>query len=49
MLVAQSCPTLCDSMDYSPADSFVRRILQAQILGWVAIVFFCTEYIPPFV
>ena len=31
---AQSCPTLCDSMDYT-----VRGILQARILEWVAIPF----------
>ena len=32
--VAQSCPTLCDSMDYT-----VHGILQARILKWVAIPF----------
>ena len=32
--VAQSCPTLCDPMDYT-----VRGILQARILKWVAILF----------
>ena len=37
MLVAQSCLTLCDSMDCSPPDSSVHRILQARILEWVAI------------
>ena len=31
--VAQSCPTLCDSMD------LVHRILQARILEWVAFPF----------
>ena len=35
-LVTQSCPTLCDSMDCSPAGSSVHRILQAGILEWVA-------------
>ena len=30
--VAQSCPTLCDPMDYSPPDSSVHGILQARIL-----------------
>ena len=30
--VAQSCPTLCDPMDYT-----VREILQARILEWIAI------------
>ena len=37
MLVAQSCPTLCDPVDCSPPGSFVHGILQARILGWVAI------------
>ena len=31
----QSCPTLCDPMDYSPPDSSVHGILQARILEWV--------------
>ena len=35
-LVAQSCPVLCDPMDYSPPGSSVHRILQARILEWVA-------------
>ena len=35
-LVAQSCPTLCNHMDCSPPGSSVRGILQARILGWVA-------------
>ena len=34
MLVAQSCPTLCDPMDCSPPGSSVYRILQARILEW---------------
>ena len=33
--VAQSCPTLCDPMDY-----IVHGILQARILKWVAFPFF---------
>ena len=37
--VAQSCPTLCDPVDYSPPDSSVHGILQARILEWVAISF----------
>ena len=37
MLVAQSCPTLCDSMDCSPPGSSVRGILQARILERAAI------------
>ena len=40
VLVAQSCPTLCDPMDYSPSDPSVHGILQARILEWVAIPFF---------
>ena len=32
--VAQSCPTLCDSMDYSPPGSSVHGILQARILEY---------------
>ena len=39
MLVAQSCPTLCDPMDCSPPGSSVHGILQARILEWVAITF----------
>ena len=37
VLVAQSCPTFCDSMDYSPPGSSVHGILQERILEWVAI------------
>ena len=33
----QSCPTLCDPMDYSPPSYSVHGILQARILQWVAI------------
>ena len=36
VLVAQSCSTLCNPMDYSLPGSSVRRILQARILEWVA-------------
>ena len=32
----QSCLTLCDPMDYSPPGSSFHGILQARILGWVA-------------
>ena len=35
-LVAQSCLTLCDSMDCSLPGSSVHRILQVRILEWVA-------------
>ena len=37
--VAQSCPTLCDSVDCSLPGSSVHGILQARILEWVAISF----------
>ena len=37
--VAQSCPTLCDPMDYSLPDSSVHGIFQARILEWVATSF----------
>ena len=37
VLVAQSCPTLCDPMEYSPPASSVHGILQVRILKWVAI------------
>ena len=39
MLVAQSCPTLCNPMDCSPPGSSVHGILQARTLEWVAICF----------
>ena len=38
VLVAQSCPTLCDAMDYSPPGFSVHRILQARIQEWIAIL-----------
>ena len=37
-LVAQSCLTLCDPMDYSPPGSSVHGILQARVLEWVAML-----------
>ena len=37
--VAESCPTLCDSMDCSPPGASICGILQARILEWVAISF----------
>ena len=37
VLVAQSCPTLCDLMDCSPPGSSVHEILQGGILEWTAI------------
>ena len=39
VLVAQSCPILCDPMECSPPGSSVLGILQARILEWVAIPF----------
>ena len=39
VLVTQSCPTLCDPIDYGPPGSSVHRILQARILERVAIPF----------
>jgi len=39
VLIAQSCPTLCDPMDYGLPGSSVLAILQARILEWVAIPF----------
>ena len=38
MLVAQSCPTLCNHMDYSLPGSSVHGIVPARILEWVAIL-----------
>ena len=35
--VTQSCPTLCDPIDYIPPGSSIHGILQARILEWVAI------------
>ena len=37
--VTQSCPTLCNLMNYSPPGSSGHRILQTGILEWVAILF----------
>ena len=39
VLLTQSCPTLCNVMDYSLPGSSVHGILQARILEWVAISF----------
>ena len=35
--VVQSCPTLCDPMDWSPSGCSVHGISQARILEWVTI------------
>ena len=37
--VAESCPTLSDSMDCSPPGSSVHGIFQARVLEWGAIAF----------
>ena len=44
VLVAQSCLTLCDPIDYSLPGSSVHEILQARILEWMA--FPSTEDLP---
>ena len=38
-MCAQLCSTLCDPMDCNPPGSSVHGILQARILGWVAMPF----------
>ena len=38
-LVTKSCPTLCDSMDFSPPGSSVHGISQTGILEWVVTSF----------
>ena len=44
--VAQSCPILCDPMDYSLPGFSVHGIFQARILEWVAISFSRGSYRP---
>ena len=39
VLIAQSCPTLCDPMNCNSPGSSVHKILQARILQWVAMPF----------
>ena len=39
VLLAQSCPTLCDPMGWSPPGPSVHGIPQARILEWVVIPF----------
>ena len=39
VLVAQLCPTLCDPMDYNLPGFSIHGIIQARILGQVAIPF----------
>ena len=38
-MCVQSCPILCEPMDYCPQSSSVHGILQARILEWIAISF----------
>ena len=42
----QLCLTLCNPMDCGPPGSSVHGILQARILGWVAISFSKLYYEP---
>ena len=37
VVVAQSCPNLCDPVDSSPPGSSIHGILQARMLDWIAI------------
>ena len=39
VLVPQSCPAVCNPMDYRLPGSPVHGILQARLLEWVAIPF----------
>ena len=39
VLIAQSCPTLCDPIDCALPGSSVHGIPQARILEWVAVPF----------
>ena len=45
-LVAHSCPTPCDPLDFSLPGSFVLWIFQTRIVEWVAI-FSCMGSSPP--
>ena len=45
--LAQSCPTLCDSIVCSLPGSCVHRILQARTLEWAAISFSLQHNNPP--
>ena len=44
--VIQSCPTLCNPMDYSIPGSSIHWIFQARVLEWVAISFCRGSYWP---
>ena len=39
VLVTQLCLTPCDSKNWGPPGSSVLGILQARVLGWIAIAF----------
>ena len=39
VLVAQSCPTPCDPMDWNPPGFSAHGIFQARILEWIVIPF----------
>ena len=45
-LVTESCPALCDPMDWSPPGFSVLGVSQARILGWVAISFSRGSFCP---
>ena len=44
VLVASSCPTVCNPIDCSPPGPSIHGILQARTLGWVAIFFSKRNY-----
>ena len=46
VLLAQSCPTVCDSMDCSPQGSSLHGVLQVKILEWVATPFLVALHDP---
>ena len=39
VLVTQSCPTICNPMDYSLPCSVVHGIIQERVLEWVSMPF----------
>ena len=39
VLISQSCPSLCDPIDYSPPGSSAHGLFQARTLEWVDISF----------
>ena len=45
--VTQSCPTLCDPMDYSPPVFSVHGVFQARVPEWVAFSFFTVQLSHP--